>query len=189
MELPLTTRPRRSKLRLRHSFAALAALISLPLAVAACGSSSNGAAQGTSTTLSTSGGSSGGSSQNGTTTAQALAFAQCMRSHGISNFPDPSGTGGPQTAPSGLNPSSPQFLSAQNACRSLEPAGNAGASSQNQAKLLKFSQCMRSHGISDFPDPNSSGGFAASPGGDLNPNNPQFTAAQQACRSLLTGSS
>jgi len=48
---------------------------------------------------------------------------------------------------------------------------------------------MRAHGISDFPDPNSQGGIALSPqpGGDLEPNNPRFQAANQACQHYQPG--
>ena len=56
------------------------------------------------------------------------------------------------------------------------------------AQALKFSQCMRSHGITDFPDPQSQpgGGISislhASPGSNLNPNGALFQAAQKACK-------
>src|SRR6266568_2125133 len=50
----------------------------------------------------------------------------------------------------------------------------------------KFSACMRTHGVKDFPDP-SSGGIRlhASSGSDLDPNNPTFQKAQQACRRYM----
>jgi hypothetical protein len=43
---------------------------------------------------------------------------------------------------------------------------------------------MRAHGISDFPDPKPDGTLQiqASPRSDLNPNNPQFQAAHDACK-------
>ena len=47
---------------------------------------------------------------------------------------------------------------------------------------------MRSHGISGFPDPQSVAGggirisLHSTPGSNLNPNNPQFQAAQKACQ-------
>jgi hypothetical protein len=54
---------------------------------------------------------------------------------------------------------------------------------------------MRSRGISDFPDPQVSSnggavrisitGINSAPNSDLNPNNPQFQAAHNACQSLL----
>jgi hypothetical protein len=56
---------------------------------------------------------------------------------------------------------------------------------------LVYSRCMRAHGLGDFPDPDRTGSFPSlkqlqsSSGSDLNPNNPQFQAAQSACRRLL----
>jgi hypothetical protein len=41
---------------------------------------------------------------------------------------------------------------------------------------------MREHGVTDFPD--SGGPTQPSPGSDLDPNNPTYRAARQACRSL-----
>ena len=52
-------------------------------------------------------------------------------------------------------------------------------------RALKFSRCMRAHGIAGFPDPGSGGGIQSSGGGpnsNLNPNNPTFSAAQRACQ-------
>jgi hypothetical protein len=90
----------------------------------------------------------------------ALAFSQCMRSHGVTNFPDPSSGGGGlriQIGPnSGVNPSSPAFKSAQASCRKLLPGGGPGSghpSAQDKAQMLQLSECMRRHGITDFPDP------------------------------------
>ena len=59
---------------------------------------------------------------------------------------------------------------------------------------LAFSQCMRDHGITDFPDPqfnSDGGGFAVQAGGpgndktDLRPDSPQFQAAMAACKSKM----
>jgi hypothetical protein len=51
-----------------------------------------------------------------------------MRSHGVTNFPDPTTPGGGvslrvNAGPGGVDPSSPGFQSAQNACASLQPGG------------------------------------------------------------------
>lgn len=48
---------------------------------------------------------------------------------------------------------------------------------------------MRTHGIADFPDPDTSGnidikGLHPGPGSDLDPSNARFRAAASACRSL-----
>jgi hypothetical protein len=59
---------------------------------------------------------------------------------------------------------------------------------QALAQALKFSECMRSHGITGFPDPQSVAGggiriaIRAGQGNNLNPTNPQFQAAQKACQ-------
>ena len=53
----------------------------------------------------------------------ALAFARCMRAHGVPNFPDPTFSGGGPAGPqAGINPQSPAFRSAARVCG----AGGAG---------------------------------------------------------------
>lgn len=49
---------------------------------------------------------------------QALAFARCLRAHGVPNFPDPSFSsgGGPTPQNAGINPSSPAVQVASEAC-------------------------------------------------------------------------
>ena len=123
---------------------------------------------------------------------QGRKFSACMRSHGVSNFPDPNGQGVIQiSSGTGINPGSPVFASARSACQKLLPNGGqptAQQQAQAQQQMLAFSICMRGHGIKDFPDP-SGGGIQlhSGPGSDLNPNNPQFQAAQQACQKNLPG--
>ena len=66
------------------------------------------------------------------------------------------------------------------------PAQRAGA----EVAQLKFSRCMRSHGVPDFPDPHSpsGGGFGFSFGGSgIDPAAPLFRRAQRSCFSLLSG--
>lgn len=50
----------------------------------------------------------------------------------------------------------------------------------SQVQLVRFSQCMRANGVSDFPDP-SNGGLSFNRGGDLNPSNPVFRHASTVC--------
>jgi hypothetical protein len=89
--------------------------------------------------------------------ARGIAFAGCMRSHGLTNFPDPSSGGGIQIpSGSGINPFSPAFRSAQRACGKLLPGGGPGshhASEQEKTQMVQTSECMRRHGVSGFPDP------------------------------------
>jgi hypothetical protein len=48
---------------------------------------------------------------------KALAFARCMRAHGVPNFPDPAFSGnGPAGPPAGINPQAPAFRSAARVC-------------------------------------------------------------------------
>ena len=72
-------------------------------------------------------------------------------------LPDPPASG-PIRFP--LDPSSPAFEAAQAKCQKLLPGGGPGSathpSAQALAQMLKVSQCMRRHGISEFPDPASS---------------------------------
>lgn len=119
----------------------------------------------------------------------ALAFAGCVRSHGVTNFPDSAiratSKGVMLDVPRGVEVNSPQFQSALQACRSLLPQGPSGGSgsSSNVQAVLKYSQCMRSHGVTNFPDPNSQGLFTG--GAGINPNSPTFLSAMEACQRYL----
>jgi hypothetical protein len=126
--------------------------------------------------------------------ADSLAFAECMRSHGVPNFPDPNAQGAIQAT--GLNVGSSSFRAAANGCRHLLPNGGQPTPAEQAkalAQALKFSQCMRSHGVSGFPDPQSLPGggiriaIRSGQGGALDPSNPQFQAAQKACQSVGGG--
>ncbi len=120
----------------------------------------------------------------------ALAFSRCMRQHGITNFPDPGSGGGLRIdSSSGIDPESPRFQAAQQACRSLLPRGaepNPAQQAAMQQAALRFSQCMRQHGIADFPDPEfGPGTMKLQLPHSVDPQAPQFQAAQQACQSLM----
>jgi hypothetical protein len=61
------------------------------------------------------------------TLQKALAFTQCMRTHGEPTFPDPRAiNGGISFSLGGVDPSSTQFQRAQQACRKLAPFGAGG---------------------------------------------------------------
>ena len=119
----------------------------------------------------------------------ADAFAACMRSRGVPEFPDP-GRNGHTSLGNGIDPSSPQFQAAQKACQSLLPSGGSSLATQaasgdispdKQAQLLRFARCMRGHGVPNYPDPTSQG-IALSQ--SVDPKSPQFQAATQACSKL-----
>jgi hypothetical protein len=103
-----------------------------------------------------------------TTTPQsgAVAFSDCMRSHGVPNFPDPPSPGSQARKPTlqQLGVSDSQLSAAASACRRLVPAGSGGAPQQTAqqqrtqvADGLSFARCMRDHGVARFPDPSAQG--------------------------------
>jgi hypothetical protein len=124
---------------------------------------------------------------------QALAYSQCMRTHGVPDFPDPNANGTTVISPSSpINSSSGQFQAASNACQNLQPGGDATPPAQTPQELaqsLRLAQCMRTHGVPDFPDPGSAP--TGSPAGGKNGglasmmNSPQAQAALRTCQSLL----
>ena len=132
------------------------------------------------------------SSSAPTGAAGLLAYSECMRAHGVPDFPDPVGDSLQIKASPGsdLDPNSPQMQTAQTACQSLAPGGAQGGtiSPAQQAQALKYSACMRSHGVPNFPDPVFSNGGAQLHVTGIDPNSPQFQAAGEACASLRPGS-
>ncbi len=135
----------------------------------------------------------GGTFSIGGSGSQMTQLAACMRSHGEWNFPDPNAQG--VISSSSIDPSSPQFQQAMQACQKDLPHGGGAASPAQQAEIrqqaLAFSACMRKQGLPDFPDPQFlSGGRVAlkiGSGSGVDPQSPQFQAAQKACQSLLPG--
>jgi hypothetical protein len=91
-------------------------------------------------------------------TGQGVAYADCMRSHGVTGFPDPS-PGGGVALPSSINPESPSYQNALQHCAKLQPGPIGGPPKASEhARILdvEFSRCMRRHGNPDFPDPSLS---------------------------------
>jgi hypothetical protein len=126
-------------------------------------------------------------SSSGNPNSAALAFARCMRSHGITDFPDPNAQGG-FSAPNGMNPDTPQYKAANNDCKALD--GSATPPPYNPATvaaLVKYADCMRAHGLSWFPDPNAQGHLDVSFPKGTGPGNSQYMAASKACSADLPG--
>jgi hypothetical protein len=182
---------------------ATGAPLALALVLAGCGgSSSPGVAHvGATSSASASSGAGGGTLEPQEASAAAqekeVEFAHCMRTHGDPEFPEPveghiKGVDS-QSRRSGLNPESPQFQAAERKCKGYLPSQAAPSPAQKatvEAQALKFAACMRSHGEPEFPDPtfaSSGGGFQitiSGPHSGIDPNSPQFKAAQKACRSV-----
>lgn len=193
--------PERRRPALRRLPMPAAVALALALALAGCGgSSSPGVAHvGTTNASSPAGGSGGGTPESGETSAGAqqklVKFAQCMRTHGEPEFPEPSEGGIHIESHNGHgpNPESSQFQAAEKACSKYAPSKIAPSPAQqkeHEEQALKFSTCMRAHGVPNFPDPKFSGGgtrvslkIGSSSG--INPGSPQFQAAQKACQSNL----
>jgi hypothetical protein len=133
----------------------------------------------------------------GSANSPLLAYAGCMRSHGVPNFPDPGGNGAiPKMTSQQLGVSDSQFQAAQGACAHLLQPTEAEVA-QVMSGMLDFARCMRSHGVPNWPDPTTSHGAGSAPGTDgspgqplfeipgIDPMSPQVSNAADACSHLL----
>jgi hypothetical protein len=115
-----------------------------------------------------------------------LAYARCMRQHGV-NMPDPKVDAGGRTEwqlPSGMRKDDPKLKAAQQACRQYRADGGQAQrpSQQQQQQMLAFARCMRQHGI-NLPDPQiTADGITQQPPTGMSRNDPRLRAAEQACR-------
>jgi hypothetical protein len=146
------------------------AVAALALFAAGCGGGgSAGVASVASSTTNAQGGSS--SSNSSPAAAQgngALAFSRCVRSNGVPNYPDPTGNGNlPKGNAQAFGVSTSQYQAAEQACGHLLTSG--GSASLTQCLMTgdcprsvvqpaleegrTFAQCMRSHGVTNWPDP------------------------------------
>jgi hypothetical protein len=98
-----------------------------------------------------------GTTSSGATTKltaqeKAVKFAECMRANGVPHFPDPDPKGDDNF---GVDVSKEVFTKAVDACKSLQPPGalSAKRTPKQQSASLRFAQCVRDHGVKDFPDP------------------------------------
>jgi hypothetical protein len=122
-----------------------------------------------------------------------VAYSRCMRSHGIPNFPDPNSSGQiPKQEILQLGVSTSALQTAQRACIRLWPyqAPTRAQQRQQLADDLKFAQCMRSHGLPDFPDPTTGPDgrveFVLSVSRDgFDPRSPQILAKAHECQYVL----
>ncbi|HEY0871254.1 MAG TPA: hypothetical protein VGD55_12710 [Acidothermaceae bacterium] len=129
---------------------------------------------------------SGSSSPAASSTQQAgaVGFAHCMRSSGVANWPDPESSGvfdKSEITTQKLGVSSSVLQSAQNTCQHLLPRESSTQQRLNGAQALQFAQCMRSHGVPNFPDPDGTGRIPDPATGGIDQGSPQFQAANDAC--------
>ncbi len=131
----------------------------LALLVAGCGGGSSPRVASVSSSTTTAA-TTNNASRNG-----PLAFSRCMRSHGLPGFPDPQHLqgGGIKLVIHRQGTGNPKFQAAMRACNHLlpNPGSEPQESPQQQrtrlADELSFARCMRSHGVTRFPDPTAAG--------------------------------
>ena len=173
-------RPRRAGPPPARTGAAIIATVALALLAAACSGSPSSKGSPSST------GTGGASSAF---VSHELAFARCVRAHGVPNFPDPQPSSNGKFPGSGaqqLGVSDSVLRVASRACQNLLPAGQAALTAHQQQDYLRGAACMRSHGIASFPDPAFSGGGVHFPiPSSIDTTSERFTQARQTCARLI----
>jgi hypothetical protein len=184
-------------------------LVAVALLAAACGGGRNSRSPGVASIGSADAGS---SSSSGSAAASGVDYARCMRSHGVPDFPDPNANGKPlQVDAQQLGVSDSLYLAAETACQYLLPTSGSLQQLTHQCLLFgdcpqslvrqlltverKYAQCLRSHGVPNWPDPTISpkGGrpvFDLS-GAGIDPqstDSSQFRSKDLECRRLVGGS-
>lgn len=157
----------------------LLAAASLSLAAVACGGSSASPSKVASLSGNDSTATSAPAADAKSTEQKVLAFAQCMRDHGLANFPDPKvdaqgnidrGSFRDANQSGGFDPGSQTFRDAMSACRSnLDGVNFGGFGGIDRTKLqdafVKYTACLRDQGLTDVKDPTFGQGDGPSAGG------------------------
>ena len=128
--------------------------------------------------------------------SQPLAFSHCMRSNGVSNFPDPNSSGVWPKSQVELAAGNTRFQAATQACGHLLPNGGPGVSpspavvQQIQIDMAKFARCMRSHGVPNWPDPTLDRGRAIfdPEAVGVDTNSPQISTKMHECERVFPAS-
>lgn len=170
-------------------------LASLALIAAGCGGSKALSVASVATTTSAGGASSAtGAASAASARPSTAALITCFASHGFQATAGSGGSGnsitfGGVTISGNVDPDSPQFQAATQACSKYLPGGGPPAMTPAQqaaaAKAnLSLAECMRKNGVSNFPDPNSQGRFPEGTMKQLDPNSPLFQTAFKTCGPL-----
>jgi hypothetical protein len=189
---------RRASPGIARTVVAIVATVCLGLLAAACGSS--GPSPSGVATLPSPGAAVSATTQAGATgvpnasdvIARAVAYAQCMRTNGVPDWPDPDPSGAfPKSQLEHLGVADAQLQTGEAACAHLLPNGGGGPTQQQlqqgTAQALAFARCMRSHGVPGFPDPDQTGRIPDPASGGLDQGAPLFQAANDACGSDRPG--
>jgi len=116
------------------------------------------------------------------------AFVACVDAHGGEAKVLPGGGIVSDVTPA----TSARLAAAQAVCQELVlhgghlPAPTPAQNARLLAQMVKLAECMRAHGVPRFPDPTSNG-IRISPSSGIDPNSPQFQAAQKACAKDFPG--
>ena len=172
-----------------RAFLAIVSTAGLALMAAGCGGSpgSHVAHIGT-TAAQTVASSSANTPAASTEVNEALAFARCLRSHGVSNWPDPESNGmfdKTKLTLQRLGVSSSRLSAAQTVCQHLVPAFASGMTpaqfQQMKTEALTFSRCIQAHGFPNYPDPGSDGREPDPAAVGIDQGSPRWQAAHKAC--------
>jgi hypothetical protein len=139
--------------RAPRPLAVLAMVVLTSVISVGCGSDAPSETGGASGSETGSAGSSGtGGDKKLTKQEKAVKFAECMRANGVPHFPDPDPNG---ESNFGVDVTGAVWLKAIDACKELMPPGalSAKRTPKEQSASLRFAQCVRDHGVKDFPDP------------------------------------
>jgi hypothetical protein len=159
--------PRRARPPAIRIAAAILSTAAMALLAAACSSPSSVGAGSASAAAPASSAPAAGSSA---TAQSAVAYSQCMRADGVPKYPDPASGGQlPKGDAQAFGVSDAQYQAAEHTCRHLLPTGGSFDEQSHECieagdcppalvqQMLtadrKFAQCMRSHGVPDWPDP------------------------------------
>ena len=130
-----------------RSLRSLAALAIVAVVGAGCSSgSADSSSAGTASNSGT------GGNKKPTARDKAVKFAECIRAHGVRDFPDPDAKNDFQY---GVSVTPAVWKQATTACKDLQPPGTLSGkrTPKQQSASLRFAQCVRDNGVKDFPDP------------------------------------
>jgi hypothetical protein len=151
---------------------AAGAVLAAGVSLAACGSGASGAVRAPSTVAG-----------SRTPDTETMAIVTCYRAHGDPSFPDPVYDPGDGRWHFATSPGSAPYSTRQ-ACQHLFPSGSASPpvpQAQFQA-LVRLAECLRQHGVPNWPDPDPDGGFPLPP--SLQAKSPAYARAATACQRL-----
>jgi hypothetical protein len=116
-----------------------------------------------------------------------LVWAKCMREHGV-DMADPEPDGSVQLA----DPKSkvkPAVQKAVEACQPMRPPGELQPlptlPPEQIAAARRYAQCMRDHGVPEFPDPDEGGLFTRDMDPSVDQAGPTFQGAFRTCGPII----